>query len=207
MITDWLTPLPDRSLPNVKVRETMLVVLNNVSLPHFTPEIRNITFGFSLISQMPSDLRQVELGKLSCTCRSTQKKPKPTRAEPRCSFKNGRASFSTWTQTFIRFQRKNASNVISITCRKQSAIEATLSAKKLLPNRKAKAATSKSTHSKSRPFYILVLSRNLRPGDKGWVPRARVPTPSTRDYVHRPRSAVDIEMHRVRSSLCCSTLN
>ena len=31
VITDWLTPLPDRSLPNIKVRETMLNVLHNVS--------------------------------------------------------------------------------------------------------------------------------------------------------------------------------
>lgn len=30
VITDWLTPLPDRSLPNIRVRETMLTVLQGV---------------------------------------------------------------------------------------------------------------------------------------------------------------------------------
>lgn len=32
VITDWLTPLPDRSLPNIRVREVMIQVLLDVSL-------------------------------------------------------------------------------------------------------------------------------------------------------------------------------
>jgi protein IWS1 homolog A len=32
VITDWLTPLPDRSLPNLQVRETMLKLLAEVRL-------------------------------------------------------------------------------------------------------------------------------------------------------------------------------
>lgn len=31
VITDWLTPLPDRSLPNIRVREVMIQVLLDVS--------------------------------------------------------------------------------------------------------------------------------------------------------------------------------
>lgn len=64
--------------------------------------------------------------------------------------------------------------------------------------RKRRASPEAGTSSKKRDLTSFTIDETqLRPGDKGWVARARVPQPSTKDYVVRPKSTVDIDLSRV----------
>lgn len=67
--------------------------------------------------------------------------------------------------------------------------------------RKRRTSPEPGTSTKKKEFQLQNEERQLRPGDKGWVSRARVPLPSTKDYVVRPKSTVDIDMSRVSISI------
>lgn len=47
-------------------------------------------------------------------------------------------------------------------------------------------------------LLFLLFFRPRKPGDKGWIGRARVPLPSHKDYINRPESKVEYEVNRVR---------
>ncbi|RWS25435.1 Med26 domain containing protein-like protein [Leptotrombidium deliense] len=160
VITDWLTPLPDRSLPNLQVRETLIKLLSELNI---------------------MDVERLKASGIGKAIMYLFKHPKETKENKR----RAGALISTWARPI--FNLDSDFHSMSKEEREQRDFEHMTKTKRRVSDVSEGTPPSRQKTPDEK---------TLRPGEKGWIPRARVPMPSTRDYVVRPKSSVETEASR-----------
>ncbi|KAI1723029.1 TFIIS helical bundle-like domain-containing protein [Ditylenchus destructor] len=156
-ISEWLAPLPDKSLPALEVRSTLLKILE--SYPRLEQGI----------------LKQSGLGK---AVMFLFKHPKETKENKTIAAKLIRE----WSRPI--FQLDTDFRSVSREERLQRDYAHMPEAKRRRISRTRNKSGS-DTDDESADLS------DLRPGQVGFINRARVPKPSTKDYVIRPKSTIE----------------
>ncbi|XP_052432516.1 protein IWS1 homolog isoform X2 [Carassius gibelio] len=161
-IKEWISPLPDKSLPALKIREELLKILQEL------PSVSQETLKLSGIGRAVMYL---------------YKHPKESRPNKDLALK----LINEWSRPIFGL----SSNYKGMTReeREQRDLD-----QQIAPRRRL--SSGGQTPRRDLEKVLTGEEKALRPGDPGFCARARVPMPSNKDYVVRPKWNVDMESNR-----------
>ena len=152
VLTDWLAPMPDKSLPSIQIRKSILKLLHGLRIDDHT-RLKESGIGKAVmyLYKHPRELREnkVMAGKI----------------------------INNWARPIFDLSTDYKS------VSKEERIE---------------RDESVSSRRSRQPEPMPEQEEALRPGEKGWCYRARVPQASKGAYVKRPQWNSDVDMSRSR---------
>lgn len=159
VLKDWLSPLPDGSLPHLQIREGLLKVL--AEFP-------------------PMDGRALKMSGIGKAVMYLCRHPKETRVNKKIAGK----LINEWARPIFGV----TSNFKSLSREEREERDYQNMSKK---RRLSSVDSDGGRTPKSIDSALQSEKKAVRPGDKGFVMRARVPMPSNKDYVVRPASSTE----------------
>ncbi|XP_066514981.1 protein IWS1 homolog [Hoplias malabaricus] len=162
-IKEWISPLPDKSLPALRIREELLKILQEL------PSVSQETLKMSGIGRAVMFL---------------YKHPKESRPNKDLALK----LINEWSRPIFGL----SSNYKCMTReeRQQRDLD-----QQIAPRRRL--SSGGQTPRRDLEKVLTGEEKALRPGDPGFCARARVPMPSNKDYVVRPKWNVETDSNRV----------